>query len=273
MIYRTLLLFALCLTACTTENASAQCITTLSGSISSTDLSTSDRPTRGGSNPTCAAAKSCPGANGSSGTHYYDTHTLANNTSAPVCVTMTLSTSCGDNAVYLSVYLNSFNPADFCTNYLASPSGSGTFHVTSFIIPANTQFVVVAYGVDNGQTCGDYTIQLNGLSPQISLGTATLAVQGQANCQSTATISGMGTGSKFEITGPGGYVFTNVFRTTGAHSFMAGNITTPGQYKLMVYDGNCATGLNTITVEGTSCTQLKSGHTVIDYDTNSGREY
>ena len=80
------------------------------------------------------------------------------------CITVTLSSTIAD--VFSAAYLNSFNPSDTCSNYLAD-CGSSTFftgvsvpNTYSFKVSGNAIFVVEVNGIFGSS--GPYTLQVSG---------------------------------------------------------------------------------------------------------------
>ena len=88
-----------------------------------------------------------------------------------------------------------------------------------------------------------------GSTPSVSSLTVSVALGTTPGC--TATLTGVAVGSAFVLTGPNGYVFSNVYRTEGSHPIVADGIKTPGTYTLIVYgDGSVR---QTIEVTGSPC--------------------
>lgn len=81
------------------------------------------------------------------------------------------------------------------------------------------------------------------------------SVLGPDNCAVSLQGSGYGTG--YTVTGPGGYVFSAVYRKLGYYSLNAPNITKPGTYTLTVsYSDACeriTTETITYVVNGEAC--------------------
>ena len=73
---------------------------------------------------------------------------------------------------------------------------------------------------------------------------------GQGSC--TVRLVGTGTGNSFVMTGPDGYVFSNVYQTAGTYSVEGLNVRLPGTYMLTVYRGICSATYTTV-VSGTAC--------------------
>lgn len=75
---------------------------------------------------------------------------------------------------------------------------------------------------------------------------------GVGNC--SVSITGTGTGKAFVFRGPGGYVFSNAYRSCSPHSIFANGITKPGTYTLDVYgDGIFPLATYSVEVTGSAC--------------------
>ncbi len=115
--------------------------------LTTADLTQSDRLGRDGLPSECAG-KGCPGG-GFAGTKYYKTYQFTNNGAAPACFTVTINAALGGQGdIESAAYLNSYNPANLCQNYLGDSGvvGLGTTVPNasySFTVPANSNFVVV----------------------------------------------------------------------------------------------------------------------------------
>jgi hypothetical protein len=116
-------------------------------SLTAADLTQSDRLGRDGL-PSGCAGKGCPGG-GFAGTKFYKTYNFRNNGAAPACFTVTINAALGGAGdIESAAYLNSYNPANLCQNYLGDSGvvGLGTTIPNasySFTVPANSNFVVV----------------------------------------------------------------------------------------------------------------------------------
>jgi hypothetical protein len=115
--------------------------------LTTADLTQSDRLGRDGL-PSGCAGKGCPGG-GFAGTKYYTTYQFANNGAAPACFTVTINAVLGGAGdIESAAYLDSYNPANLCQNYLGDSGvvGLGTTIPNasySFTVPGNSDFVVV----------------------------------------------------------------------------------------------------------------------------------
>ncbi|HKQ07160.1 MAG TPA: HYR domain-containing protein [Blastocatellia bacterium] len=150
--------FSLPTCGCTTQ--------TVSGSLVAGDTTQTGRMGRDSVVSACGTTKTCPGAlAGDTNPHFYDVYNFTNGPTA-ACVTITTTTSCGTaavNQIMAVAYLTSYNPANFCTNYLGDPGGSpqptNSFKVN---VPANTVLVVVVQTMSTGD-CSGYSVSVDGL--------------------------------------------------------------------------------------------------------------
>jgi len=124
------------------------------------------RLNRNGVGSTCAAPKVCdifltaPG-------RAFDSYTIPNNTGATACVDITLDTitqaACN---LQVNGYLNSFDPANICTNYLADAGvSSGTPpNATNWTanVPAGDSLVIVVHTTNPGEIGCEYDLILDG---------------------------------------------------------------------------------------------------------------
>jgi subtilase family serine protease len=127
-----------------------------------------------GTNSTCSLVKSCPGEV-NVGTVAYNAYSFTNTSSSAVCVSVTITTLCGDEddpyaSIFSAAYLGSYNPGSLCAaSYLGDMggiqgdyTGPGTFFY-SFTVPANTNFTVVVNGLAEDYYCSGYTLTVAGL--------------------------------------------------------------------------------------------------------------
>ena len=80
-------------------------------------------------------------------------------------------------------------------------------------------------------------------SPTLVQGTTTagaITTSGPASCASPARLTAPATGQSFVFTGPGGYVFSNVYRNGGSYTAFAEGVKLGGTYTLTVYSA-CST--------------------------------
>ena len=114
--------------------------------LTTADLTQADRLGRDGQPSTCAGKVAL--AVGLLGPNY-KTYQFTNNGAAPACFTVTINAALeGQGDIESAAYLNSYNPANLCQNYLGDSGvvGLGTTVPNasySFTVPANSDFVVV----------------------------------------------------------------------------------------------------------------------------------
>lgn len=176
-------------TSTTTVNVADYVFT---GSLVASDAQQTGRLNRFGVVSNCASPKACPGAFTTTGSRSYDSYTVTNPYSTPVCATIGINTACGTSA-FAVAYLGSYNPTNLCANYLGDPGSSfptsGFFEVN---IPANATMVVVVHEVNSGTGCANYSLTVdiprNSNSINVTPGTSvcqgtniTLASNGLAN--------------------------------------------------------------------------------------------
>lgn len=113
--------------------------------------------------------------------------------------------------------------------------------------------------VTNGSGCTAVviaTVIVNSVLTAQATQAVVSGVLGASSC--SVRITGTGIGDRFEITGPGGYVFSTVYRNGGTHPFATtATITKPGTYTYTAYYINPCGGLSqdqrTVIVTGTAC--------------------
>jgi hypothetical protein len=116
--------------------------------------------------PSVCLPKACPAIVDADPRHY-DAYTFVNNTGAPQCVTITLTSACaGANDIFSAAYLGSFNDANLCQNYAGdigrSPSQVGGSASYSVVVQSGQTFVVTVYEQTGDAGCPGYTLTLNG---------------------------------------------------------------------------------------------------------------
>lgn len=133
------------------------------------------RLNRNGISSSCATPKSCNIFTGT-GSRAYDAYTFPNTSGADACAIVHLEVNTATGANYqVNAYLDSYDPANICTNYLADPglsSGGGPQMPTdmSFTVPNGHSVVLVVHTTNPGETGGLYTLQVLGnLCPSCSL--------------------------------------------------------------------------------------------------------
>ena len=155
-------LYYLAVTLLLTAPAHAQS-TTFSGALTSSDPTIpGSRISRNGVASTCGTAKPYPGSFGATGVRYHTYSLSAPPTTA--CTTVRFSPNCSEGSganTFLSVYVDSFNPASLATNYVGDIGGStndGTSISAGINLPAGASYILVVSGVAAITTCSAYTI-------------------------------------------------------------------------------------------------------------------
>lgn len=150
-----------------TGTAEAANIATVTGmTVPTTGQTQAGRLVRDAVPSTCASPKTNPAVLSASQSFRYRNHTLASVLREPVCVTVTLSTSCtGSNEIFSASY-GTFVPSDPTANYLAdlgtSPPGATSY---SFTVGAEGRWGTVVHEVVSGAGCSGYTITFASRGP------------------------------------------------------------------------------------------------------------
>jgi hypothetical protein len=260
---------------------------TVSGSLDPTDAKTvAGRLGRDGVTSNCTATtKQCPGALGTGG-RSYDTITFANAAGAPACTTITL-TSAGGISLIAAAYANSFNPADFCANYLGDPGGSANGAVSWNVQVSPLQALVVAVmEVNAGTAATPYTVKESGLQgpplagggecPRIQFSASTLSVN-EGDGAATLTINRTGISSGVATadyatedgtaTQKGDYTIKR-----GTLTFAAGETSKTLEVPIVddvFVEGNenFTVNLSNVTGSGVTLTNASTTITIVDNDT------
>jgi len=159
---------------------------TKTGAMTADDPQQAARLGRNSVASSCASAKACPSALGT-GTRSFDQYTFTNASDVDACVTVNVDAdpSCsGTNQILSSAYLDSYDPQNLCTNYLADAGQSpdAGFHSYSFEVPAGHNFVVVIAGVNAGGVCPGYTVNVSGLVDNATSGSGACPVPPVVTC-------------------------------------------------------------------------------------------
>jgi hypothetical protein len=159
---------------------------TKSGALTADDAQQAARLGRNSVASSCSSAKACPSALGT-GTRAFDQYTFTNASDVDACVTVNVDAdpSCsGTNQILSAAYLDSYDPQNLCTNYLADAGQSpdAGFHAYSFEVPAGHNFVVVIAGVNAGGICPGYTVNVSGLVDNATAGNGACAVPPVVAC-------------------------------------------------------------------------------------------
>jgi hypothetical protein len=169
-----------------------------------------------GTQSTCAALKTNPGAS-ATGARAYDAYTFVNPLGVPVCTTVTLTEGKQENDFLFAVaYLGSYNPAAPATNYLADWGTSNRIipMPMSFVVPANATVVIVVVGNTAALTGTPYTLDVSGLRLNAPTAAA-VTVAGRV-------VTSAGTGianTSVKISGSNGFVQTARTNSFGYYHF------------------------------------------------------
>ncbi|MBS1510461.1 MAG: choice-of-anchor J domain-containing protein [Bacteroidetes bacterium] len=122
---------------------------------------------RDGTLMSCGTTRGCPGTFGG-GPYYYDSYTMTNNTCASQCVTVNYIADGTSGDCFVTVYDNSFDQSNVCTNYKAdgglSSLAGGTPVQFSFTLAANATVVIVVSEAVASTTCDHYTMTVTGIN-------------------------------------------------------------------------------------------------------------
>jgi subtilisin-like proprotein convertase family protein len=125
------------------------------------------RLNRNGISSSCATPKSC-NIFTASGSRAFDAYTFPNTSGADACAQVHFAVNTASGANYqVNAYLDSYDPNNICTNYLADPglsSGGGPQMPTdmSFTVPNGHSVVLVVHTTNPGETGGLYTLTVLG---------------------------------------------------------------------------------------------------------------
>ena len=115
----------------------------------------------------CGTAAACPGVL-PYGPRRYKAYLFVNLDRVDKCVTVRLSSNCDneDENILAAGYLDPFNPADPCENYLGYVGfypTPGAPAVGQFVVPASPQFLVVVQdaSIDGSGGCDDYVLEVS----------------------------------------------------------------------------------------------------------------
>ena len=93
--------------------------------LTTSDLTQADRLGRDGQ-PSGCSGKACPGG-GFPGTKFYKTYNFTNKSAAAACFTVTINAALGGAGdIESAAYVNSYDPANLCQNYLGDTGVTGT---------------------------------------------------------------------------------------------------------------------------------------------------
>lgn len=163
------------------------------GSITTTDPIMIGRVSRAHPPSTCAAPITCALTAGDTFERRYDTHTYTNNTGAQQCVTVTVDNMCPDTTLASTAYLNSYDPNNLCTNYLADWGNlGGPNYSYSFNLPAGQSAVIVIYDLSGNVGCPNYNVLVSA-GGACATGTPAATMTATAQATATATLATTGT--------------------------------------------------------------------------------
>ena len=133
------------------------------GTLVNTDgVATAGRLGRNAVSSVCGTAKGCPGAFDAN-PRFFDTFTFNNPAAVSVCLTVTLDQSICGNALLAAGYLDSFNGANLCLNYLGDAGGSANTSSFSVDVPAGHNLVLAIQQSTVGLFCpGGYSGTVTG---------------------------------------------------------------------------------------------------------------
>ena len=124
-----------------------------SGTLTNADpIASNGRMGRNAIASTCAG-KTCPGALAGSANLGYHNLTFPNTSAVTECLTINLDQSLCPGAIIDAGYLDSFNGANLCTNYLGDPGGSGNLTSFQVNLPAGHNLVLSMQQVAAGTFC------------------------------------------------------------------------------------------------------------------------
>nr|WP_293842737.1 choice-of-anchor Q domain-containing protein [uncultured Arsenicibacter sp.] len=158
----------------------------------------------------------------------------------PVSIDKSGAIGCGPNSVTLSA--NAAGAVSYTLLPSNQSSASGQFVVTS-----NGSYTVIAA---NGTGAGCQSSGTATVNQGVGAVAGPISMSGQPNAANPGRLAATGTGSRFVFTGPNGYVFSAVYRSSGVYNVIANGIIAPGVYTLTVYGTEgCPPAISSITVQ------------------------
>jgi hypothetical protein len=136
------------------------------GSLTAGDPTHLNYVTLSGSASLCGATPACPGITTDNQAYHYDTYTYTNPAATSQCVVVIIGASgcgAGSGGLRSYVYLNSYDPANLCTDYAGGygapipVGGTGAYHLT---LGVGQSFVVVVEEAGANTGCAAYTVQV-----------------------------------------------------------------------------------------------------------------
>jgi hypothetical protein len=125
---------------------------------------------------------------------------------------------------------------------------------TSFTLTGAGEIQINTTGVFSVSAVGTYSVSASTAGGCVSVGSQVIGVgivasasglvytvtnPGSGGSGCVGKLTGSGTGTAFVITGPGGYVYSTVYRTAGTYSVTAPDVKQAGLYTLTVSGGGC----------------------------------
>jgi subtilisin-like proprotein convertase family protein len=138
---------------------------TILGSISGQSQAQMGRLIRDHHPSACSVAKTCPGTESLATQRRFDAYTFENGESN-ACITVSLGVNSRDaGELFSAAYLDVFNPANVCQNYLADLGAdvrTGQTNSYSFDIAAGARFVIVVSAKEPTSTMSRYRLDVLG---------------------------------------------------------------------------------------------------------------
>lgn len=157
-----------------------------SGSVTTSDAPQNVRLGRDSTPSVCGVNKTCPAPLGT-GVRHYDSYPFTNSSGVTACVkvNVTAEASCsGTNQIFSVAYLDSYDPQNLCTNYVADEGSSPDlgYNDYSFQVPPGRDFVVVVSTVTEGGSCGGYNLNVSGLVDNATSGNGACVIPPVVTC-------------------------------------------------------------------------------------------
>ncbi len=200
------------------------------GSVTASDPAMSTTIPSSGVASVCGVPKTCPSV--TAVPSHFDTFTFTNG-SGPACVTVTLDSPClgtSTNPIGCAAYLNSFNPANPCQNYLGDIGDFLTAPASfSFNVPSNGIFVVVVDGATN-LDCPNYILRVDGFDCPLRLGASSVSSGGAITISWPNNANGYNLESTTNLTSPFWSPVTNQPVSSGGNFIVTNALTLPRSF-------------------------------------------
>jgi hypothetical protein len=124
-----------------------------------------------GGGSVCGPPQACPGVITDTSAYHYDTYSVANTTSSPQCVRVSVdATSCGGSSQGLAsyAYVGSYNPGALCANYAGGRNAqiaSGTSGSYALTVAAGQTCAVEVEEYVAGRFCASYSVTFGSCAP------------------------------------------------------------------------------------------------------------